>query len=120
MRNFSLAALAVGSILALAPAAMAQQDQGGFGGAIDQLNRTLNPDAERDRDNQRSRDEDRSQRDRDSRDSTARNDRGSSRYERLSDRDLRDEYSRLDDEQRQVERNLRTVEDEMERRGIRR
>jgi hypothetical protein len=33
---------------------------------------------------------------------------------------LRDEYSRLDDEQRQVERNLRTVEDEMERRGIRR
>lgn len=103
MRSFGFFALALGAALGLAsPAAMAQQDRGGgVGGAIDTLNRAINPDQGR-------------------RDMSGSSDRDTSRYGRYSDQDLRDESSRLDDQSRQIERERRAVDDEMRRRGMRR
>ena len=123
MRIPGLVAVVVGSLLLLAPAASAQQDQGpGWRGAIDQLNRAVNPDAQPD---------DRDRRDRDRRyegssgDTIGRNDGNrddarSSAFRRHSDADLRDRWERLADEQRQLQRERRALEDEMERRGLRR
>ena len=147
MRAASLAVLTLGSVLALSPVtAGAQQQQnpggGGLGGAVDQLNRAINPDRERDDRDRRAREDERYRRDpqggrdqsydRDSRDrrsergaagsSTSDRDRSgsstsedhrSSSYQRYSDQDLRDEAARLQREQR-------AVQDEMQRRGLRR
>jgi len=133
MRTLSLTAALAGSLLLLAPAAMAQQqDQGGWRGTIDQLNRTVNPDTQRD--DRRAREVDRNRDGRidertDGRDrrmegssgsSSGRNDRASSELRRYSDEDIRDRFSRLGDEQRQLQRERRALEDEMERRGMRR
>ena len=130
MRMTGLAILAVGTVLVLPPAtaALAQQsqsNQGGLGGALDTLNRAVNPDQNRDtrsprQDSQYGRDQ-QQQYDRDSQysrgtsGSSTRSDRagGSQSYSRYSDQDLRDEYSRLT-------RDQRAVEDEMSRRGLRR
>jgi hypothetical protein len=126
-----LAILAVGTVLVLPPAtaALAQQgqsNQGGLGGALDTLNRTVNPSQNRDtrsqqQDDRYGRDQQQQQYDRDSQysrgtsGSSTRSDRagGSQSYSRYSDQDLRDEYSR-------ITRDQRAVEDEMSRRGIRR
>lgn len=110
MKTGTLTVVAAGLALLLAsPAAMAQQDRGGLGGALDTLNRTLNPDQERERDRDRRVREDRSGGDVDARG-----------YRQYSDRDLRDEADRLDRESRQLDRERRALEDEMARRGIRR
>lgn len=119
MRGMRLAAFAFGSVLALSPVAMAQQNQGqGWGGALDTLNRAVNPNANpdnaRDRDNQ-VRDDRRYE-------GSSRDDRrsGSSDYRRYSDRELQDRHDRIVDEQRQMQRERRALEDEMAQRGIRR
>jgi hypothetical protein len=111
MRNMSFATLVAGSVLVLAsPAAMAQQDRGGgVGGAIDSLNRAINPDQGRTRDDQRTR-----------RDMSGSSDRDTSNYSRYSDQDLRDEADHLADQSRQIERERRAVDDEMRSRGMRR
>ncbi len=121
MRASSLAAIMLGCVLVLSPTAMAQQNQGGgLGDTIDRLNRAIIPDTNPT--DQRPREDDRYQREqrseRESRDSAARNDRRGSSYQRYSDRDLREEYSRLDDEERQLRQERRALEDEMDRRGI--
>ena len=120
MRGMRLAAMAFGSVLALSPAAMAQQNQGqGWGGALDTLNRAVNPNAQQPQD-------DRYERDRQVRDdrryegSSRDERRGGSEYSRYSDRDLQDQYERVADEQRQMQRERRAIEDEMARRGMRR
>jgi hypothetical protein len=125
MRALSLAVATVGSILVLSPpvATAQQQNQGGgLGGALDTLNRAVNPD--QDRDQRRAREDERAQRDRQyDRDQTSGRDRRSSQapsYSRYSDQDLRDEAARLQDEERQIQRERRAVEDEMSRRGVRR
>jgi len=106
--------MAVGSVLVLSsPVATAQQDQGGVGGAIDTLNRALNP--EQQRDQRRVRQDERARSG-----SSARDDRGEPSYRRYSDQDLRDEAYRLEDEARQIDRERRAVEDEMRDRGMRR
>ena len=145
MRAASLAILTLGSVLALSPVTAGAQQQnqgGGLGGAIDQLNRAINPDRERDDRDRRAREDERYRRDpqggrdqsyyRDSRDrrsergaagsstydgdrsgSSASEDRRSPSYQRYSDQDLRDEAARLQREQR-------AVQDEMQRRGLQR
>lgn len=123
MRTLSLAAAVAGSLFLLTPAAMAQQqDQGGWRGTLDQLNRAVNPDTQRDerRDGNGQYDERYDSRDRRSEGSSGRSDRASSELRRYSDEDIRDRWSRLSDEQRQLQRERRALEDEMERRGMRR
>ncbi|MCW2243417.1 hypothetical protein [Azospirillum canadense] len=118
-----VAALAFGSLLALSPvvspAAQAQQSQGqGWGGALDTLNRAVNPNnypADQDRDRDRQVREDRRYEG-----SSTDDRRGRSEYSRYSDRDLQDRYERIVDEQRQMQRERRSMEEEMNRRGIRR
>ena len=132
MRTLSLAAAMAGSLLLLAPAASAQQQDQGWRGTLDQLNRTVNPDTQT-RDDQRAREidrnrdgryDERTERERrmegTSGSSSGRSDRSSAEMRRYSDADLRDRWERLSDEQRQIQRERRTLEDEMERRGIRR
>ncbi len=117
MRTLSLAAAVAGSLLLLAPPAMAQQDQGGWRGTLDQLNRAVNPDTQQ-------RDERYDSRDRryegSSDDARDRSDRASSDFRRYSDEEIRDRWGRINDEQRQLQRERRQLEDEMSRRGIRR
>lgn len=119
MRGMRYAALAFGSLLAVSPMAMAQQNQGqGWGGALDTLNRTVNPNSYPD---DRDRDRDRAVRDdRRYEGSSSDNRGGRSEYSRFSDRDLQDRYDRIVDEQRQMQRERRAMEDEMARRGMRR
>ena len=126
MRTLNLAAAVAGTMLLLAPAAVAQQqDQGGWRGTLDQLNRAVNPDTQ-DRDERRAREMERDRngqydnRDRRMEGSSGRSDRASSELRRYSDEDIRDRWSRLSDEQRQLQRERRALEDEMDRRGIRR
>ncbi len=126
MRTLSLAAAVAGSLLLLAPAAMAQQQDQGWRGTLDQLNRTVNPDTQR-RDDSRDRDSYDDQYDRRDRrmegssgSSSGRSDRASSELRRYSDEDIRDRWSRLSDEQRQLQRDRRALEEEMDRRGMRR
>ncbi|MBY6263179.1 hypothetical protein EI613_14835 [Azospirillum sp. 412522] len=114
MRTLILAAAAV---LALSSPALAQtgQSQNGWGGALDQLNRAVNPNSyPQDRN-------DRAAQDRDDRryEGSSGNRRGNA-YSDYSDRDLRSQYDRLGEEQRQIRQNRRAIEDEMERRGINR
>ncbi len=126
MRTLSLAAAVAGSLLLLAPAAMAQQQDQGWRGTLDQLNRTVNPDSQQ-RDDSRDRgsyDDQYDRRDRrmegSSGSSSGRSDRASSELRRYSDEDIRDRWSRLSDEQRQLQRDRRALEEEMDRRGMRR
>lgn len=122
MRTLILAAAAV---LAVSSPALAQtgQSQGGWGGALDQLNRTVNPNAyPQDRQQDRS---ERAAEDRDAnrdgrRSEGSSGNRRNSAYGDYSDRDLRSQYDRLGEEQRQIRQNRRAIEDEMERRGINR
>ncbi|MBP2290508.1 hypothetical protein [Azospirillum rugosum] len=119
------AVLAFGSLLALSPVvspmALAQQSQGqGWGGALDTLNRAVNPNANP-ADQDRDRDRDRQVRDDRRYEGSSTDDRrGRSEYSRYSDRDLQDRYERIVDEQREMQRERRGLEDEMNRRGIRR
>lgn len=118
MRRIILAAAAV---LALSSPALAQtgQSQNGWGGALDQLNRAVNPNAyPQDRDGRAADDRDVN---RDGRryEGSSGNRRGNA-YSDYSDRDLRSQYDRLGEEQRQIRQNRRAIEDEMERRGINR
>ncbi len=108
MRGIAVAATL---FLALSPPALAQTNNG-WGGALDQLNRTVNPD---------SYPQDRVQERGDGRryEGTSSDDRSAGPYRRYSDRDLRDQYDRMIDEQRQMQRNRRAMEDELERRGLR-
>ena len=108
--------LIAAGFLVLAPPAFAQQPGNGWGGALDQLNRAVNPDTyPQDRDN---RDAPRDGRRMEG--SSDDNRGGTAGYRRYSDRDLRDQYDRLIDEQRQMQRDRRAMEEEFERRGIRR
>lgn len=122
MRTVILAAAAV---LALSSPALAQsgQSQNGWGGALDQLNRAVNPNAyPQDRDGRAADDRDASRDvNRDGRryEGSSGNRRGNA-YSDYSDRDLRSQYDRLGEEQRQLRQNRRAIEDEMERRGINR
>lgn len=119
MRRIGLVAVALGAMMALAQPAAAQQNQNnGWGGALDQLNRAVNPNSyPEDRPEDRRTDNDRSRRSEGS--STDRRADGGD-YEGYSDRDLRDRYDHLIDEQRRTQRERRAMEDEMSRRGIRR
>lgn len=123
MRTVILAAAAV---LALSSPALAQsgqsqngQSQGGWGGALDQLNRTVNPNAYPQDRNDRAGDERNVNRDDRRYEGSSGNRRGNA-YGDYSDRDLRNQYDRLGEEQRQIRQNRRAIEDEMERRGINR
>lgn len=125
MRTLILAAAAV---LALSSPALAQtgqsqngQSQNGWGGALDQLNRAVNPNAypqDRDRNDRAADDRDLNRDGRRSEGSSG--SRRNSAYSDYSDRDLRSQYDRLGEEQRQIRQNRRAIEDEMERRGINR
>jgi len=131
-RTLTMAAAAVGTFLLLglplSPAAQAQQNQGqggGWGGALDQLNRAVNPNTYENE--QRAREEERLDRDRQNTrerrlegSSSRDTDRSSGRseYSRWSDNDLRDQFGRVSDEQRQLQRERRAIEEEMDRRGI--
>ncbi|CAO3359336.1 hypothetical protein [Azospirillum melinis] len=125
MRTVILAAAAVLALSspALAQSGQSQNGQGGWGGALDQLNRAVNPNAyPQDRDGRAADDRD-ANRDvnRDNRryEGSSGNRRGNA-YSDYSDRDLRSQYDRLGEEQRQLRQNRRAIEDEMERRGINR
>lgn len=125
MRTVILAAAAVLALSspALAQSGQSQNGQSGWGGALDQLNRAVNPNAyPQDRDG-RAADERDVNRDanRDGRrtEGSSGNRRGNA-YSDYSDRDLRSQYDRLGEEQRQLRQNRRAIEDEMERRGINR
>lgn len=125
MRTVILAAAAVLALSspALAQSGQSQNGQNGWGGALDQLNRAVNPNAyPQDRDG-RAADERDASRDvsRDNRrtEGSSGNRRGNA-YSDYSDRDLRSQYDRLGEEQRQLRQNRRAIEDEMERRGINR
>lgn len=129
-RTLTMAAAAAGTFLLLglplSPAAQAQQNQGqgggqggGWGGALDQLNRAVNPNSYESE--QRAREEERYQRERRMEGSSSRDNgrnSGRSEYSRWSDNDLRDQFGRVSDEQRQLQRERRAIEDEMDRRGI--
>jgi hypothetical protein len=107
MQSFKWIVLALGSFLILSPAANAQQSQGGQGGgALDTLNRAINPDRGRD--------------DRGTSGSSARDDRSGSNYSRYSDQDLRAEQDRLANQSRQIQRDQRDLQDELDRRRGRR
>lgn len=118
MYRIGLAAAAMGALLVLAQPAAAQQNQGGIGGALDQLNRAVNPNSYE----EQRRTEERRVRESDRRYEGSSGDRraDAGEYDRYSDRDLRERYDRLMDEQRQIQRERRAMEDEMGRRGIRR
>lgn len=108
MRSWHLLGMAVGAALVLAsPVSFGQQDRGGSGGALDQLNRAINPQQDQDR---RARD----------RSGSTGDERSTQNYGRYSDQDLRDQSYRLEDEARRIERERRAVDDEMDRRRIRR
>jgi hypothetical protein len=110
MRISHLFGMAIGAALVLAPpVALGQQDRGGVGGALDQLNRTINP--QQDQDQRRARDQSGASRV---------DDRSAQNYGRYSDQELRDQSYRLEDEARRIERERRAVDDEMDRRRIRR
>lgn len=115
MRRIGPAAVALGALLTLAQPAAAQQNQNnGWSGALDQLNRAINPNSQPE--------ERRNEGDRGRRYEGSSNDRSAAagEYEGYSDRDLRDRYDRVVDEQRQIQRERRAMEDEMSRRGLRR
>ncbi|PWC34030.1 hypothetical protein [Azospirillum sp. TSO35-2] len=122
---FPVVALAATAFLALSSPVLAQSQGGGqgsgWGGALDQLNRAVNPnnypDDRTGTQTGRARD-DRSRDDRRYEGSSA-SGRGNA-YSDYSDRDLRNQYDRLADEQRRVRQDRQAVEDEMERRGLRR
>lgn len=121
MRTVILAAAAV---LAVSSPALAQtgqsqdgQSQSGWGGALDQLNRTVNPNAYPQDRNDRAGDERDVNRDGRRQEGSSGNRRGNA-YGDYSDRDLRNQYERLSEEQRQIRQNRRAIEDEMDRRGI--
>lgn len=133
-RGWRLVVVAAGSLasslVVFAPTAWAQPSQGdGLGNTIDQLNRMINPDSSRP-DSSRN-DPLSGERDRSGRSGQYSRDRGyegsSGPYDRragdvrgYSNEALRDEYDRLDDEQRRIQRESRILEDEMQRRGLRR
>ena len=130
MRTLSLAAAVAGSLFLLVPAASAQQQQDqGWRGTLDQLNRTVNPDTQP-RDERRTRELERDRsgqyddpvdsRGRRMEGSSGRGGRASSELRGYSDEDIRDRWSRLSDEQRQLQSERRALEDEMNRRGMRR
>jgi hypothetical protein len=114
MRSLKLAVVAVGAVLVFSPVAWAQQKQGdqggGVGDPIDRLNRAINPDSNQNQARARE----------DNRSSSTRNDRRGSDYRHYSDRELRNESARLDDQERQIQRERQAIEDEMDRRGVRR
>ncbi|WP_207458364.1 hypothetical protein [Azospirillum sp. SYSU D00513] len=125
MNRLRLATAAVAAMLAVSPAALAQQQNqgGGWSGTLDQLNRAVNPNSyegqqqreqiERDRRNSGASGYDDS-----ARSSGSSGNRGGSRFDRYSDRELQDQYDRVADEQRRVQRERRDLEDEMSRRGL--
>jgi len=111
--------LATAALLALTAPVLAQSQNNnsgnsGWGGALDQLNRAVNP-------NNYPQDQDGNRTDR-RYEGTSGESRTASNgpYRRYSDRDLRDQYDRVVDEQRQLQRDRRSMEEEMERRGLRR
>jgi hypothetical protein len=104
MQSCKWVVLALGSFLILSPAASAQQSQGG--GALDTLNRAINPDRGRD--------------DRGTSGSSASDDRSGPNYSRYSDQDLRAEQDRLADQSRRIQRDQRALQDELDRRRGRR
>jgi hypothetical protein len=120
MRVLSIASIALAGLLTVAASDVsAQQDRGGIGGALDTLNRAVNPDQDREqrmREEDRRREEDRYRRDQRS----GASERTGPDYRQYSDRDLRDRSSRLEDEALDLERERRAVENEMNRRGMRR
>ncbi|PWC83047.1 hypothetical protein TSH100_21875 [Azospirillum sp. TSH100] len=118
MRRIILAAVAV---LAVSSPVLAQtgQSQNVWGGALDQLNRAVNPNAYPQDRNDRAADDRDLNRDGRRYEGSSGNRRGNA-YSDYSDRDLRSQYDRLGEEQRQIRQNRRAIEDEMERRGINR
>lgn len=112
-------ALAAAGLLALSSPVLAQaQNNNGLGGALDQLNRAVNPDAyPADRDANRDGNRDARRYEGTSDESRTAN---AGPYRRSSDRDLRDQYDRMIAEQRQMQRDRRAMEEEMDRRGLRR
>lgn len=115
MRATIMAAVAAGAMMAATTTtgALAQDsNQGGWRGTVDQLNRTINPDSYPDKTgidaNESRRNEG----------STTGRSGGNSQYSRWSDRDLRDEHSRVEREARDLGRERRAIEDEMDRRGL--
>lgn len=121
MRRFALTALALSAAVTLSlPAAAQQQERSGWGQAIDQLNRAVNPnsypDESREQDNRRSGSE---SRDRRYEGSGSGSSAERNAYSRYSDRELRDRYERLADDQRSIQRERRAIEDELDRRGAR-
>jgi hypothetical protein len=105
MRAIALAIWTAGSILALSPSAGAQQrNDGGVGGAIDTLNRAVNPDRDRDTPSRGGQyDGDRPV----SGSSRSDDRRGAGDYRSYSDQELRAEAARLQDEQRAINDELR-------------
>jgi hypothetical protein len=77
---------------------------------LDKLNRAINPDTNRDQPRARE----------DNRSSSTRNAHRGSDYRDYSDKQLRNESAKLDDQERQLQRERRAIEDEMDDRGIRR
>ncbi|MCG5238255.1 hypothetical protein [Azospirillum doebereinerae] len=109
--------LATATVLALTSPVLAQSqnNNSGWGGALDQLNKAVNP-------NSYPQDQDGNRTDRRYEGSSgdSRTTASAGPYRRYSDRDLRDQYDRLVDEQRQMQRDRRSMEEELERRGLRR
>lgn len=100
---YKLAAILTMSIVALtAPGMALGQERGGIGGALDQLNRTVNPSQDRSRESSGS----------------SRDERGA--YSRYSDQELREQSYRLEDEARRIERERRDIDGELDRRRVRR
>lgn len=110
MRAIKLAMVAVGAVLVFSPVARAQQNQGGVGDTLNRLNQAINPDSNQDQPRARE----------DSRSSSTRDDRRGSEYRDYTDKQLRNESAELDDQERQLQRERRAIEDEMDRRGVRR
>ena len=111
MHALKLTVVTVGAVLVFSPVAGAQQNQGGgVGDTLDKLNRAINPDTNRDQPRARE----------DNRSSSTRNDHRGSDYRDYSDKQLRNEAAKLDDQERQLQRERRAIEDEMDDRGIRR
>lgn len=123
MRGTSFAMMAVAAVLMASPAVLAQQGQGnGWSGALDQLNRAVNPNSQ-----EAQRERERIERDRrnsgssgydDSADTSSSSSSRRGGYERYSDRELQSQYDRIADEQRRIQRERRDLEDELSRRGL--
>ncbi|MBP2299321.1 hypothetical protein [Azospirillum picis] len=118
MRTYILAAAAALALSSpmVANAQTGQSQNNGWGGALDQLNRAVNPN---------SYPQDRTAEDRNVNRDGRRYEGSSgntrrSAYSDYSDRDLRSQYDRLGEEQRQIRQDRRAIEDEMERRGLNR